>query len=271
MFLGLLRELINVGSRVEDSVISEVLHQSSVSLRNTEGVQLPTDFWCFDANLIDKESVSSHKVVDDIIISRAGLIWGRPTTVHDGQLAGADEIPNTILLFGSLIIPPHLEEFHFSICERSLGVLLERMNRRGEDIVDRSKVEDIASSIKVVVDGIKPSEIVMGVWNNMHRLLLAVILHLEVVAGRVMLVRVLHVPNIWLEGGGGVHSEINSFLLLLLMELGILVGAQRGVDIGSFVSQVQLEHFFLPLLNGHSGVSLIMDLNTLYLVDRIEC
>lgn len=146
--------LVEIEPREKHGVKAEVSGQSRKSVRHSEGIDLPADVWhILLLQFFSDESVSSHEIVNNVLIVGGGLIWRRHTTVDYEQLAILDKIPNTLLLLVSLPVPPHHEELHLSITESPLWVLFELLDDSSEHAVDGPNIKVKMCTIKILFDG----------------------------------------------------------------------------------------------------------------------
>jgi hypothetical protein len=120
--------LVGVHSRKEHSIKTNVSCKSSKSFRDSEGVYLPSYVWLvLNSYFLLKESMTGHKIIDDIVVAGTCLIRCREPTINDVELFIFNKIPHRIPLVLILFVPPHFEELHLSVCERLILVSLQSL------------------------------------------------------------------------------------------------------------------------------------------------
>lgn len=131
-----------------------------------EWIDLPSDSW-LDSKLLNDPIVTNHHVVDHVVVCGTGLIMHGPTSVDQLKLTIFDEFLDSVLHGVILIVPPHFEELHLDLRELSLWVVDERPHDIGELNLDVGPLSVSIGSIEVLLDGLQPPNVIMGVRHNM--------------------------------------------------------------------------------------------------------
>jgi len=113
--------VIAIKTGEKPSIKPHLSKESRISIRVTEGINLPTNTW-FDTKFLKDEVMADHHVVDHIFVDGACFVVHGPAGVDEFKLAISNEGPYLCLHIISLIVPPHFEEFHLNFHELSSGV-----------------------------------------------------------------------------------------------------------------------------------------------------
>ena len=113
--------VLEVKAGEEPRIKSHVGKQSRISIGVAEGVHVPTDAW-LHSELLQKELVADHHVVDHVLIMSARLIVHTPTRIHELESPLLYQLTYLVLECTSLVLPPHAEELHLDISESLVGI-----------------------------------------------------------------------------------------------------------------------------------------------------
>lgn len=97
----------------EPSIETHFGEETSVGVRVTEWIDLPTDSW-LDSELIKDPLVSHNMVIDHVFISWASLVVHRPPSIDKLKLTIGNEFLDLRLHVVFLLSPPHREELHLN-------------------------------------------------------------------------------------------------------------------------------------------------------------
>ena len=112
--------------------------------------------------------MANDMVVDHVLVSGTGLIMHGPPSIDNLKLAICDEPFYLILSLVILVIPPHLEELHFNLREFTLRVIEKGIDDSSKFHSYISPLGVLLGSVEVLVDGLEPTDIIMGVRHDMH-------------------------------------------------------------------------------------------------------
>lgn len=131
----------------------------------TEGVKMPTNGWDDSKGILRPSETSGH-LIDDIFIIRSGFIMHAPPSIDNFQLSILNMLLNEIPLCGVGIIPPPVKESHLNNREFVCGIERQFSHNRVDNVLNPCFLGDLIPSIEVVVDCFQPSNIIVGVWNQ---------------------------------------------------------------------------------------------------------
>lgn len=156
-----------VSSSEEPRVIAHIRKESGIGVRVAKWINLPSNSGSY-SELIEDPLVTHDMVVDHIFISRTSLIMHRPTGIHKLKLTTLDQALHLFLLFVGLEIPPHAEEFHLDFREFALWVVCESVDNVSQLHLDIGELDVFAGTVEVLINGLQPSNIVMGMRNYVN-------------------------------------------------------------------------------------------------------
>ena len=160
--------LLGIHSSEKHGIKTQISSKSSITFRDSKRVNLPGDLWLlFNSNLFHQKSMTSHEVVNNIIVTCTCLIRSWPSSIDNIELFILYELPYRISFCLILFLPPHLEELHFGICECLIFVFFKSSYYCREHIMDGTKIKVKIFSIKILLESWQPSQVCMGVWKNM--------------------------------------------------------------------------------------------------------
>ena len=130
----------------------------------TEGVDVPANGGCV-VKLALEELVTDLHVVDHVIVMGAGLVVHRPASVHELEAVILDELFDIVLSLLCLTRIPHGEELHFNLSEHLGLVEDELVYDSVQDVPDVGNSVLLIEATVVLIDGLQPTDIVVGVWH----------------------------------------------------------------------------------------------------------
>ena len=90
------------------------------------------------------------------------------TPIYELQPAGADEPLHCILDHVALLPPPSLEKRLLDVDELAVLVLEQRRHERIQHVLNAGILDGVVGSDVVLVDGLEPADVVVGVGDDVH-------------------------------------------------------------------------------------------------------
>mmetsp|Transcript_33580 Transcript_33580/g.51656 ORF Transcript_33580/g.51656 Transcript_33580/m.51656 type:complete len:226 (+) Transcript_33580:2775-3452(+) len=193
--------ILEVKSADEESLETHISVEASISSGMTEAIQQPGSSGNYSKFFLE-EGVAHHHVVDDIGVVGASLVVGTPATVEELESTLLNVLLETILDLSGLASVPHVEILHLDVSELGPGALLHFGHDTVENDGDGGMLRLLVESSVVLIDGLEPAQVVVGVGDHVHEHLLVLILSVLLNQGFASLLR---------------------FFLLLLLPLLVLV------------------------------------------------
>lgn len=151
------------------------MEQCCIALGMPECVNIPTDSWGH-SEFFAEPLMSLHKVLNDILKVCIALISMYPASHNDLKPSLFDQLFKTFLHFFRLSNIPHVQELHLNKSELSSGVSLEFKYYFREDLLHSSVCSPLLHSAVVLLVGLLPSNIVMGMCHHVHCQVLMLVL-----------------------------------------------------------------------------------------------
>ena len=151
---------------IEDGVKAKEIKKCSVSVRVPKRINVPANSRLYAEVLLDK-FVSTHHVLNQVLIIRTCFICAGKPTIYQLQLSALYKLFDFLFLDVTLIIPPHLEIFHFNLAKLPISILEKRFNNIGNSLIDISHLNSIVKPIEVVIYCLQPSNIIVRVRHHM--------------------------------------------------------------------------------------------------------
>ena len=128
---------------------------------------MPTNAWDI-VELPQKELMTKHHIVHDIVVVSAGLIMHGPAGVDKLEAMLLDELANGILTLARLPVEPHGEEFHLDVGEDLVLVEDELVNHGVKNLAHVGDGDVLVNAGVVAVDRFKPANIVVTMRKHMN-------------------------------------------------------------------------------------------------------
>ncbi len=133
----------------------------------TKGIDVPSHIRDVVEGVLEPPQSHRH-LIDEVLIVHVGLIRHAPTAVDELQLFVSYKCLHPALLLVGGLVPPPVEEGHFDNDELVLGVLCEFSDHRVDDILHSCELNVVFGSVVILIDCFEPSDVIMGVWDQMH-------------------------------------------------------------------------------------------------------
>jgi hypothetical protein len=135
--------------------------------RVTKGINLPTDAGG-DIKLLLYISVPECCLVNHVDIVSGSLVMHTISTIDELKLPPFHKLPHSVLHPWSLLSPPSLEKGLFHINELAVWVLLQCCHNGIQYILNCSNLNAVIGADEVLIYGLEPAHIVMGVTHQVH-------------------------------------------------------------------------------------------------------
>lgn len=149
----------------EPSIETHFGEETSIGVGVTEWINLPSDSG-FDSKLIKDPLMPNNVIIDHVFISGASLIVHRPSSIDKLKLTIGNELLDLGLHVVFLVGPPHREEFHLNFGELSFRIIREAVHNSGKFHTNVGHLGLFITSIVVLINGLKPSDVIMRMRHN---------------------------------------------------------------------------------------------------------
>ena len=163
-----------VQSTKEQCLKPHLRKQPRTRIRVPKHIDIPCDPRRDSESLLNK-LMTDHHIVNNIVKIRAPFIIVNPATVNEFQLLVFDELLDGLLCLVILLLPPRLQIARRRLRELSVRVFRELINDRIENQLHTGHLLALVGARVVLVNCLDPSDILMGVWNEMDCQLLILI------------------------------------------------------------------------------------------------
>ena len=116
--------------------------------------------------------MSYQDIIDHFCIRGACLIVHAPSTIDEFKLLVGYQCLDLVSFSLALFFPPHGEVFHFRLSELPLGVIQQGVDDSGYYEIHSSKSTSgvlVLEFVKVAINGLQPSHVVVGMRNYVNR------------------------------------------------------------------------------------------------------
>lgn len=133
----------------------------------SKGIDVPGNFGHVVESVLQPAQTHSH-LVDEILVVHVGFVRHAPPRVDELDLSVGHQRLHLLLLAVSGLVPPSVEEGHFDDGELVLGVFGQFADNRVDGVLHSCELGPHVPAVEIVVDSLEPSDVVVGVGNEVH-------------------------------------------------------------------------------------------------------
>lgn len=133
----------------------------------TEGIDVPGDLGHVVESVLQPAQTDSH-LVDEVLVVHVGLVRHAPPRIDKLYLSIGHQSLHLLLLPVGGLVPPSVEEGHFDDGELVFGVLRQFADNCVDGVLHSCELRPHVAAVEIVVDSFEPSDIVVGVGNEVN-------------------------------------------------------------------------------------------------------
>jgi hypothetical protein len=173
------------------------MEKSSIGLGMAKSVDIPSNSWS-DPKFLAEPLMASNKVDQNVLEVHIALISADPASHGDLESSLLDQSFENVLHLFILSCVPHVQKFHLNVGELSSLDSVQLEDNLSDNLFDSSVCSFLLHAHKVLLIGLLPSDIVMGVRDHVHGQVLVTVhswqdLWQQLVS--ILLTSIMHVNN----------------------------------------------------------------------------